>query len=184
MTAPGDPVPTVTELLLARADDANPGLAFDDQRWSWKDHVRECADRAALLRSLRRPGPFHIGVLLDNVPEFSFLLGGAALAGAVLVGLNTTRRGEALVRDIRLADCQVVITDSRYVELLQGLDTGARVLDLDSPAWHVMAYRHQYSALEAAPTKPDDLLMLIFTSGTSGEPKAVRVTHRKVTAPG
>jgi fatty-acyl-CoA synthase len=184
MTAPGDRIPTVTELLLARADDANPGLAFEDQKWSWQDYVRECADRAALLRSLRRPGPFHIGVLLDNVPDFAFLIGGAALAGAVLVGLNTSRRGEALVRDVRLADCQVVVTDSRYVELLQGLDMGARVLDIDSPAWHVMAYRHQYSPVEAAPATPDDLLMLIFTSGTSGEPKAVRVTHAKVTQPG
>lgn len=184
MTAPGDQIPTVTELLLARADDANPGLAFEDQRWTWRDHVRECADRAALLRALRRPGPFHIGVLLDNVPEFSFLLGGAALAGAVLVGLNTSRRGEALVRDVTLADCQVVITDSRYVELLQDLNINARVLDIDSPAWHVMAYRHQYSPLDVEPSKPDDLLMLIFTSGTSGEPKAVRVTHRKVTVPG
>jgi fatty-acyl-CoA synthase len=184
MTAPGDPVPTVTELLLARADDANPGLAFEDKRWSWKDHVQECSDRAALLRSLRRPGPFHVGVLLDNTPDFAFLLGGAALAGAVIVGLNTSRRGEALVRDIKLADCQVVLTDSRYVELLQGLDIGARVLDIDSAAWHVSAYRHQYSPLEAAPVTADDLLMLIFTSGTSGEPKAVRVTHGKVTLPG
>jgi fatty-acyl-CoA synthase len=184
MAAPGDPVPTVTELLLARAADTNPGLVFEDQQWSWKDHVRECADRAALLRSLRRPGPFHIGVLLDNVPEFSFLLGGAALAGAVLVGLNTSRRGAALVRDIKLADCQVVLTDSRYVELLQGLDIGARVLDIDSAAWHMSAYRHQYAPLETAPVTPDDLLMLIFTSGTSGEPKAVRVTHGKVTLPG
>jgi fatty-acyl-CoA synthase len=183
MTAPGDPVPTVTELLLARADDANPGLVFEDRQWSWSDHLRECADRAALLRSLRRPGPFHVGVLLDNVPEFSFLLGGAALAGAVLVGLNTSRRGEALVRDIRLADCQVVLTDSRYVELLQGLDTGARVLDIDSAAWHVSAFRHQHSPLEAVPAEPDDLLMLIFTSGTSGEPKAVRCTHGKIAGP-
>jgi fatty-acyl-CoA synthase len=184
MAAPGDPVPTVTELLLARADDANPGLAFEDQSWTWREHVRECADRAALLRSLRRPGPFHVGVLLDNVPEFSFLIGGAALAGAVLVGLNTSRRGAALVRDVQLTDCQLVITDSRYVELVQGLDIGVRVLDIDSPAWHLMSYRHQYSPLEVAPGGPDDLLMLIFTSGTSGEPKAVRVTHRKVTTPG
>jgi len=184
MAAHGERLPTVTELLLARADDANPGLVFEGQQWSWADHVRESADRAALLRSLRRPGPFHVGVLLDNVPEFSFLLGGAALAGAVLVGLNTSRRGDALVRDIRLADCQIVLTDSRYVELLAGLDTGARVLDIDSAAWHVTAFRHQYSPLEAAPVTADDLLMLIFTSGTSGEPKAVRCTHGKVTQPG
>ncbi|MPZ80691.1 MAG: AMP-binding protein [Actinophytocola sp.] len=184
MVAPGETLPTVTDLLLARASDPNPGLVFEDNRWSWADHVQECADRAALLRSLRRPGPFHVGVLLDNVPEFSFLLGGAALAGAVLVGLNTSRRGEALVRDITLADCQVVLTDSRYVELLQGLDVGARVLDIDSAAWHVTAFRHQHSRLDPVPVTPDDLLMLIFTSGTSGEPKAVRCTHGKIAEPG
>lgn len=184
MAAPGEPLPTVTELLLARADDPDTGLMFEDSRWSWAEHVQECADRAALLTSLRRPGPFHVGVLLDNIPEFSFLLGGAAFAGAVLVGLNTSRRGEALVRDIRLADCQVVLTDSRYVELLQGLDIGARVLDIDSAAWHVSSYRHRHSRLEPVPASPHDLLMLIFTSGTSGEPKAVRCTHGKITQPG
>ena len=179
MTATGESLPTVTELLLARAEDANPGLVFEGTQWSWMDHVQECADRAALLRSLRRPGPFHVGVLLDNVPEFSFLLGGAALAGAVLVGLNTGRRGGALVRDIELADCQVVLTDSRYVELLQGLEIDARVLDIDSAAWHVTAFRHRHAPLDPVPATPDDLLMLIFTSGTSGEPKAVRVHARQ-----
>jgi fatty-acyl-CoA synthase len=184
MAAPGEPLPTVTELLLARADDANPGLVFEDSEWTWAECLQECADRATLLTSLRRPGPFHIGVLLDNVPEFSFLLGGAALAGAVLVGLNTSRRGESLVRDIRVSDCQVVLTDSRYVELLQGLDIGARVLDIDSAAWHVTAFRHRHSKLDPVPVSPHDLLMLIFTSGTGGEPKAVRCTHAKVAQPG
>ncbi|HEV7648814.1 MAG TPA: long-chain-fatty-acid--CoA ligase [Actinophytocola sp.] len=184
MTAPGEQLPTVTELLLARAEDPNPGLVFEDTAWTWAQHVQECADRAALLRSLRRPGPFHVGVLLDNTQELSFLLGGAALAGAVLVGLNTSRRGEALVRDVKLADCQVVLTDSRYVELLQGLDVGARVLDVDSAAWHVSAFRHRHSPLEPVEVSPHDLFMLVFTSGTTGEPKAVRVTHGKVAQPG
>jgi fatty-acyl-CoA synthase len=171
MALPGQGVPTVTELLLARAGTPIPGLLFADQSWSWAEHVQECADRAALLRSLRRPGPFHIGVLLDNVPEYSFLLGGAALAGAVLVGLNTTRRGAALAGDIRLADCQVVVTDSRYIELLDDLDLGAaqgRVLDIDTAAWHVSLFAHRQRGLEPVPAAPNDLLMLIFTSGTSG----------------
>ncbi|OLF06459.1 acyl-CoA synthetase [Actinophytocola xinjiangensis] len=184
MATPGDTFPTVTELLLARAEDVNPGLIYEDIRWTWAHHVQESANRAALLNELRRPGPFHVGVLLDNVPEFSFLLGGAALAGAVLVGLNTSRRGEALVSDIRRTDCQIVLTDSRYVELLQGLDIGARVLDIDSAAWHVTSFRHTHSPLDPVPATPDDLLMLLFTSGTEGEPVPVRCTHAKIAGPG
>ena len=60
----------------------------------------------------RRPGPFHVGVLLDNVPEYLFLLGGAALAGATVVGINPTRRGAELAADIRHTDCQVLVTDT------------------------------------------------------------------------
>jgi acyl-CoA synthetase (AMP-forming)/AMP-acid ligase II len=38
--------------------------------------------------------------------------------------------------------------------------------------------------LKAGSAAADDLLMLIFTSGTSGEPKAVRCTHGKIAVPG
>ena len=64
----------------------------------------------------------HVGVLLDNVPEYVFLLGGAALSGRVVVGINPTRRGEELARDIRHTDCAVVLTDAAHAALLEGLD--------------------------------------------------------------
>ena len=70
--------------------------------------------RAAFLRGTLQPGAPHVGVLLDNVPEYLFTLGGAALAGAVVVGLNPTRRGTELERDIQHTDCQVVITDNDH----------------------------------------------------------------------
>jgi fatty-acyl-CoA synthase len=129
-------VPTVTELLLARRDDTRPGLRFEDRTWSWAEQVQVSAEYAAALRDLIGAGsPPHVGLLVDNLPEFSFLLGGAALSGVVLAGLNPTRRGAALARDVRLADCQVVLTEQKYAGLLTGLDLGgARVLDL-AGAW-------------------------------------------------
>ena len=45
-------------------------------------------------------GALHVAVLLDNTPEYLFAFGGAALSGAAVVGLNHTRRGEHLLRDI------------------------------------------------------------------------------------
>ena len=96
---------TVTDLLLAQAGNPGPGLCFEDQRWTWAQHVSECARYAAALRARRRPGgPFHVGLLADNGPEFSFLLGGCALAGAVLVALNPVRRGAALAGDVERTD--------------------------------------------------------------------------------
>ncbi|KAA9151547.1 AMP-binding protein [Amycolatopsis acidicola] len=164
---------TVTELLLARADDPRPGLRFEDETQTWAEHVRECLGLAARLTELGTPP--HVGILADNGPRFSALLGACAFSGAVLVGLNPTRRGEALARDVRVSDCQLVLTEEKYAPLLAGLDVPVSSLDSLEPA---------DVAFDPVPAKPDDLLMLIFTSGTSGEPKAVRVTHEKIAFPG
>ena len=127
--------PTVTGLLLAQADRSQPGLLFEDRRWSWREHVGECARYAAALRARRAPGrPFHVGVLADNVPEFSFLLGGCAFAGAVLVALNPVRRrfsASAFLDDIRAFGA----TYANYVgkPLSYVLATPERAGDADNP---------------------------------------------------
>ncbi|CAM5549795.1 Long-chain-fatty-acid--CoA ligase FadD17 OS=Tsukamurella paurometabola OX=2061 GN=NCTC10741_02097 PE=3 SV=1 [Tsukamurella paurometabola] len=169
---------SIADLLLARADDPRVGLRAGELSWTWAEHVADSARRAAALDDLLPDGaPAHFGVLADNVPEFSLLLGAAALSGSVLVGLNPTRRGTALARDIALADCQVVFTQGRHAALLDGLDLGVPVIDLDGTAWSDLVDR------DAAPPPssygPDRLLALVFTSGTSGDPKAVQATHGK-----
>jgi fatty-acyl-CoA synthase len=119
-------------------------------------------------------------VLADNVPEFSFLLGGCAFAGAVLVALNPVRRGEALARDVVRTDCQYVLAEPGYAARLPAMDVPVLPLDgLELPA-----HAPPEAELKPVPATPDDLLMLIFTSGTSGEPKAVRCTHGKIAVPG
>lgn len=188
MATDPQPAPTVTELLLARADDQRVGLRFADLHWSWSEHVHQCGTHATTLRALLPAhAPPHVGVLADNLPSFSFLLGAAAFSGSVLVGLNTTRRGEALARDIRLADCQLVLTEHRYAHLLEGLDLGdasGNVFELDGQGWSDALTSASGQQVDPVIASPEDLLMLIFTSGTSGEPKAVRCTHGKIAFPG
>src|SRR5262249_24951191 len=115
---------TMADLLLDRAGDDHPGLRTRERTWTWDEVVRESAARAALARELRDDGPFHIGVLLDNVPEYVFWLGAAALSGATIVGINATRRGPALEEEVRHTDPRLVVTDEAGLRLLDGLDIG------------------------------------------------------------
>jgi fatty-acyl-CoA synthase len=176
-------VPDVAELFRGRAADERTALLFEDERWSYAATVQACADRAAWLAAQRRDrpsGPFHVGVLLDNIPEFTFWLGAAALAGAAVVGINPTRRGAELARDITHADCQFLVTETAHEALLDGLDLGI------APGCRLVVDRAGRAAGGAGPlaefagsplpgTEPDPAapFLLLFTSGTTGAPKAV-----------
>ena len=73
---------TIAELVRARAGDTDVGLRFEDESWTYAELVDACAQRAAFLLAHKpADAPFHVGVLLDNVPEFWMLLGAAALVG-------------------------------------------------------------------------------------------------------
>lgn len=183
----GDSRMTMRDLLLARANDDSPALLFEDQTWSWREFVAACCERAALLQTMRQPGPFHVGVLLENVPEYLFLSGAAVLSGATLVGINPTRRGAGLERDIRHTDCQLLITEDRHLPLLDGLDLGLppeRQFDIASPAWREALIPHQGAGIPDAEQDQSSVYMLIFTSGTTGEPKAAICSSARVAAAG
>ena len=125
---------TADQMIRARLGDTNAGVLFEDQRYSWDDHARASATRAALALDLRRRGPFHIGFLMENIPELTFWLGAGAVSGATMVGINPTRRGNELASDIRHTDCQLIVTEAALLPLLTGLDIGVgadRILVVD-----------------------------------------------------
>ena len=182
MTEAIDPQ-TVTALLAPLADVTDRGVHEGDSFVSWSEHITAGAQVGAALRARLDPQrPGHVGVLLGNTTFFSSLLVAAGLTGLVPVGLNPTRRGEALRRDIVRADCQVVLTDTPALAPA-GMDE-VPVIDVESADWAAELDAHRGAPVRFAATRADDLFMLIFTSGTSGEPKAVRVTHDKVAFPG
>lgn len=173
---------TIEALIRARADDGSTGLIFEGRRWRWDEVVAEMEVRARWLAAAIGPGPRHVGVLLDNVPEFLFVLGGAALSRCVVVGINPTRRGDELASDIRHVDCQLIVTDTEHASLLDRLDLGiaaGRVAISGEAAYANTLDEHRGppGAAAAAPARPDDLLLLLFTSGSTGAPKAVRMTQ-------
>jgi fatty-acyl-CoA synthase len=176
-------------MLAARAEDDRTGVLDGDERWTWREALREGAARGALARSLFGDAKPHVGVLLPNGSEYLFWLNGTALAGAAIVGINPTRRGEALAADIRATHCAVIVTDDEGAGLLQGLDLGVadgNILVLGSERYNALLQRFAGSAeaddliTNADAVDESALYLLIFTSGTTGVPKAVRCTQGRL----
>jgi fatty-acyl-CoA synthase len=207
--APGQaplPAPNAAALLRRNAADADiagrPAVRFGDRIWSHGEYVAEARRWANLLRERLPDGrPPHVGVLLDNTPDYLFVLGGAAMVGAAVVGLNATRRGEQLQRDIEHADVALLLTEPRYLGLLAPIadDLAPQLLvsrrfvdeedngdaggaELGEPLEDALgAVGDDDPGLE-----PDvgTTWALVFTSGTSSAPKAVVCSQRRLLTTG
>jgi fatty-acyl-CoA synthase len=199
------PAANAAALLRRNASDPSirdrPAVKFGDREWTHGEYVEE-AFRWAQLFLARAPAgrPLHVGVLLDNTPDYLFALGGAALAGGAIVGLNHTRRDEHLLRDIEHTHVGLIVTEPRHTPLLDhvvgrlpteadNLLVSTRFADGDDPAPSLGKPLEDALAAVTATDPgldpdPDTLWGLIFTSGTSAAPKAVICTQRRLMVTG
>lgn len=171
-------------LLADRADDDAVALLHGERTWTYRELAAEGRRRAALFAERADPDrPPHVGVLLDNVPDYLLWLVAGALSGTVVVGINSTYRGEPLAQLIDHTDCQVLVTSTDLAGLL---DTAPhevpahRVLVVDDPAYADAVAAADPDAALGPPPDDDDLYLLIFTSGSTGLPKAVRCTQGRI----
>jgi fatty-acyl-CoA synthase len=173
-------VTTPAEVLRGRADDDAVAFLFEDQQWTYRQVAEEAARRAAMFEGLRdHDRPPHIGVLLENVPDYLFWLASAAISGTVLVGINSTYRGEQLGQLFRHTECQLIVTSQSQRSFLEDVHMELepdRVLLVDSDPY-ATALAQQSEQLPDGAIGEDDLFLLIFTSGSTGLPKAVRCTQ-------
>ncbi|MER6011740.1 long-chain-fatty-acid--CoA ligase [Streptomyces bluensis] len=189
---------TVAELVAARWGDHRPGLWFEDRVLSQHEVAAAAAARAALLGDLLPPGAEqHVGVLLDNTPEYPLWIAAAALSGAAVAGINPTRRGPELARDILHTDCRVLVTERTHLPLLDGLDLpwgsprasavergGLRLLVTDTEAYEDLLAPYADAEPDPSRAAPDDRLLLYFTSGSTGAPKAAICSQGRLAAAG
>jgi fatty-acyl-CoA synthase len=193
--APGQaplPAPTAAALLRTNADDPERrdriAIRFEDRTWTHGEFFAESCRWANLfLERLDPARPKHVAVLMDNIPEYLFAFGGAALAGATVVGANHTRRGEHLRHDLEHTHCQMLVYEGHHEALMAPIEA-----NLGMEAANVLRIGDELDeALAAvATTDPDqagDLdatWALIFTSGTSDAPKAVICSQRRLMVTG
>lgn len=167
---------------LARAPGAPALMAADDETWS-RSRLQASALRfaAGLVGAGVRPGEV-VGLLGPNRPEWVVALLGVVRAGAVAMPLSEQITDEDLERVLAHSGCRRVITTAAFVARLHTLGRVQLVLLDDEPAAEPQPSGTARDASGLPPLRADQTVLLLYTSGTTGTPKGVPLSHANVAA--
>ena len=152
-------------------------LKFEDQELSYRE-ANETVNRYAAVLAARGVGHGDVvGIMLRNSPEPVLLMLAAVKCGAISGMLNYHQRGDVLKHSLGLLSATVVVADPDFVEPIKesGADTDGLVT-LDEFK-RLAETAPTSNPATAAAVLAKDKAFYIFTSGTTGMPKASVMTH-------
>ncbi|SFG12867.1 O-succinylbenzoic acid--CoA ligase [Halopelagius inordinatus] len=164
--------PDATALLLASTGDS----------WTFAELDEMVAETAGHLAALGIESGDHLGVVMETRVAYVRLLHAAMRLGTVLVPLGdglteTELRAQAETADLTALVCGAE-TERRAVDATESVP----VVSVDSPTTDAASSLSDVSPETVAPASwdLDDTQLLLFTSGTTGDPKAVRLRMRNL----
>jgi crotonobetaine/carnitine-CoA ligase len=174
---------TVPELLSARVERTpdSPFVIWEDRTWSYAAAYEEILAAAAAVEELVSGAPdARVASYLENRPEAMWAWLGTLVAGVIFVPLNRAQRGAVLADMVRRSGADAVITDptgSGELEACLGRASDTAVVTLNSLAYRPRAGSRPSMRVAA---QPGDVAELMYTSGSTGPAKAVRIPHNQL----
>jgi long-chain acyl-CoA synthetase len=138
---------------------------------TWSEFYERVYRRAAFLRTLGIEKGNRVAVWMLNSHEYLELYFATAIAGIAIVPINT--RWHVKDVDFTLADsgAKALVVDKHFAAKVGELKFAPRILD---------CCEHRDAAVSFEEPDENDLLGLFYTSGTTGGPKGVMLTHRNL----
>ena len=160
-----------------------PALQSGQRVWSYAE-LNERVNRLVHVLAARGIGRGdRIAVLSENRPEYVEIDLAAAKLGAIVACLNWRQAAPELGYCIRLVEPKIMFSSERHAAALAHIDHGV-------PAVYVFGEEHE-RALANAPAaeppemaEPEDGFIILYTSGTTGLPKAALISQRAMVARG
>lgn len=178
--------PSITDALelICRTQPGLPALTWRNCVWSYR-HLLEAVATVRRLLASRSPGS-RIALLVRNSPHYVALYYGTLAAGCVAVPLNPQERSTVLERQILHSGAAVLIGDPKHKAwgaLCSALEDRVEVVTAtphdvaDSVDRLAEELGASVDGTAPAIVEPDDLAVILYTSGTTGNPKGVMLSH-------
>jgi long-chain acyl-CoA synthetase len=209
VTAPGEPFETVEQVVMgvprtlfrnapsslrdivasASARGDATFLVYEDERWSFDRFGREVAGLAAALVDRYGVGPGdRVAVAMRNYPEWVVSYAAAVSIGAISVSCNAWWTADEMDFALRDSTPTVLIADGERIERSRSTCSalGVATVAVRAPAaagagidqWADVVDPN--AELPSVAIDPDDDATILYTSGTTGNPKGAVSTHRAV----
>lgn len=161
-------------------------LVFEGERITFGEMRARALSFARKLQSDFdiKPGD-RVAISMRNIPEFTYAFWGAVVIGATVVPLNSWWLGSELAYGLQDCEAKVVVTDEERAKRLAKVDYNGPIIVArttsalqGSIAMDALINGEPLAESELAEPGPNDLIMIGYTSGTTGHPKGTLITHR------
>lgn len=187
--------PTSLLSMLVRAKDlhgARDAVIFDAQRWTYEETWHEVQRTAQALHSLGIGAGDRVALFVSNRPEFVFVLFAVQYLGAIAVPVGTREQrpgltfilnqceAKAVVFDGVLADRIPTQTDVPSLQARLSLDDVQADDIILWPSLEHAAINNNDTALASHTAHGADVAVILYTSGTTGNPKGAMLTQQNI----
>ncbi|KAG6725261.1 hypothetical protein I3843_02G017600 [Carya illinoinensis] len=124
-------------------------------------------------------------LLLPNSPEFAFVFLGASHLGAITTAANPFFTAAEISKQAKSSNAKLIITQACYYDRVKDLahENGVKIICIDSPPEQDCLHFSELTqadenSIPKVDISPDDVVALPYSSGTTGLPKGVMLTHK------
>ncbi|ACC42640.1 long-chain-acyl-CoA synthetase FadD6 [Mycobacterium marinum] len=154
-------------------------LKFGDQQMTYGE-ANATANRYAAVLAARGVGPGDVvGIMLRNSPNTVVAMLAVVKCGAIAGMLNYHQRGEVLAHSLGLLDAKVLVAESDLVSAVSESGGAAGEVVTIEDLERFAATAPANNPASASAVQAQDTAFYIFTSGTTGFPKASVMTHHR-----
>ena len=154
-------------------------IRFGDQQLTYRE-ANATANRYAAVLAARGVGRGDVvGIMLRNSPNAVLMMLAVVKCGAVAGMLNYHQRGEVLAHSLGLLDAKVLVVESDLIDAVDECGGAGVASTTIEEMERLAATAPTTNPASASAVLAKDTAFYIFTSGTTGHPKASVMTHRR-----